>query len=105
MARIALLGEFTLTLQKSRMPQVRGVKGEAVVIYCDPLTTKEMGYYRLSRRVNNTVKKPLFLETTWGCVLTGPYILHQSLCLSGFIRIIPCCLCNYRGNLAVFTTL
>jgi hypothetical protein len=49
--------EFILTLQKSRIPQVRGVKGEAVVIYCEPLTTKEMGYNRLSRRVNNTVKK------------------------------------------------
>ncbi len=55
---------LTLTLQKSRMPQVRGVKGEAVVIYCEPLTTKEMGYYRLSRRVNNTVNKLLSLETT-----------------------------------------
>ena len=53
---------LTLTLQKSRMAQVRGVKGKAAVIYCEPLTTKEMGYYRLSRRVNNTVKKPLFLE-------------------------------------------
>jgi hypothetical protein len=48
---------FTLTLQKPRKLQLSGVKGEAVVIYCEPLTTKEMGYYRLSRRVNNTVKK------------------------------------------------
>jgi hypothetical protein len=30
------------------MLQVRGVKVEAVVIYCEPLTTKEMEYYRLS---------------------------------------------------------
>jgi hypothetical protein len=37
------------------MPQIRGVKGEAVVKYCEPLTTKEMGYYRFSQRVNNTV--------------------------------------------------
>ncbi len=56
------------------MPQVHGVKGEAVVIYCEPLTTKEMGYYRLSRRVNNTVKKLLFLEITWGCVLIEAYV-------------------------------
>ncbi len=35
------------------MPQIRGVKGEAVVSYCEPLTTKEMGYPRLSQRVNN----------------------------------------------------
>jgi hypothetical protein len=27
-------------------------KGEAVVNYCKPLTTKDMAYYRLSRRVN-----------------------------------------------------
>jgi len=44
-------------LQKPRILQLCGVKGEAVVIYCEPLTTKEMGYYRLSRRVNKTVKK------------------------------------------------
>jgi hypothetical protein len=39
------------------MSQVRGVNGEAVVNYCEPLTTKEMGYYRLSRRVNNIGEK------------------------------------------------
>jgi len=46
------------------MPQVRGVKGEAVVDYCESLTTMEMGYYLLSQRVNNTVKKSLSLEIT-----------------------------------------
>jgi hypothetical protein len=34
------------------MPQIRGIKGEVVAVYCEPLITKEMGYYRLSRRVN-----------------------------------------------------
>ena len=34
------------------MPQVQGTKGEAVVVYCEPLITQEMGYPRLSRRVN-----------------------------------------------------
>jgi hypothetical protein len=34
------------------MPQVQGVEGEAVVSYCEPLTTLEMGYHRVSRRVN-----------------------------------------------------
>ena len=29
-------------LQKSRVLHIRGVKGEAVVLYCEPLTTKEM---------------------------------------------------------------
>ena len=61
------------------MPQIRGVKGEAVVVYCEPLTTKEMGYYRLSRRVNNTVKKPSFLEITRSCVLVEAHGFHQSL--------------------------
>jgi hypothetical protein len=34
------------------MPQIQGIKGEAVVVYCEPLITQEMGYPRLSRRVN-----------------------------------------------------
>ncbi len=34
------------------MPQIQGIKGEAVVVYCEPLITQEMGYHRLSRRVN-----------------------------------------------------
>ena len=33
--------KFTLTLQKSRMPQVQGVEGEAVVIYCEPSTIRQ----------------------------------------------------------------
>ena len=47
----AKLVSITLIERKSRMLQVRGVKGEAVVNYCDPLTTQEMGYPRLSRRI------------------------------------------------------
>jgi len=34
------------------MPQIRDIKDEAVVIYCESLITKEMGYHRLSRRAN-----------------------------------------------------
>jgi hypothetical protein len=34
------------------MRQILGIKGEAVVSYCEPLITKEMVYHRLSRRVN-----------------------------------------------------
>jgi hypothetical protein len=30
------------------MPQIQGIKGEAVVVYCEPLITKEIGYHRLS---------------------------------------------------------
>jgi hypothetical protein len=39
------------------MPQIQGVEGEAVVSYCEPLTTLEMGYHRLSRRVNKMKMK------------------------------------------------
>jgi hypothetical protein len=34
------------------MPQIQGINGEAVFVYCEPLITQEMGYHRLSRRVN-----------------------------------------------------
>jgi hypothetical protein len=55
---------LTLTLQKSRMPQIQGVKGEAVVVYRKSLTTQEMGYPRLSRRVNNMADFSLFMNVT-----------------------------------------
>ena len=32
-------------LQKTRIPQIQGVKGEAVLGYCEPLTTQEMWYH------------------------------------------------------------
>jgi hypothetical protein len=51
---------LTLIERKSSVLQIRGVKGEAVVTYCELLTTKEMGRNRLSRRVN---KKERLLVT------------------------------------------
>ena len=39
---------------------MQGVKGEAVVVYADPLTTQQMLYHRLSRRVNNMAVFPVF---------------------------------------------
>jgi hypothetical protein len=30
------------------MAQIQGFKGEVVVVYCEPLIKKKMGYYRLS---------------------------------------------------------
>jgi len=57
--------ECTLMLQKSRVLQIRGVKGEAVVLYCEPLTTKEMRYPRLSHRVNNMAAFHGFKNATW----------------------------------------
>jgi hypothetical protein len=38
----------TLTLQKSRIPQVQGITDAAVVIYRKALITQEMRYHRLS---------------------------------------------------------
>ena len=35
-------------------------KGDAVVYYCEPLATKEMGHVRLSRRVKNMANSVLF---------------------------------------------
>ncbi len=32
-------------MQKPRMPQIRGGKGEAVLMYCEPWPTKEMRYH------------------------------------------------------------
>jgi hypothetical protein len=54
----------TLTLQKSRTPQVQGVEGEAVVCYAEPLTTQDMRYHRLSQRVNNMAGFSLFVHVT-----------------------------------------
>ena len=34
------------------MYQIRGIKAEAVINYCEALITKEMVYHRFSRRVN-----------------------------------------------------
>ena len=46
------------------MPQIYGGKGEAVVLYREPLTTPEMGYRRLSHRVNNMVAFDCFQDVT-----------------------------------------
>jgi len=43
---------LTLIKRKLRIPQIQGIKDDAVVVYCEPLITKEMGYHQLSRRVN-----------------------------------------------------
>jgi hypothetical protein len=47
------------------MPEMQGVKGEAVVVYADPFTTQQMRYSRLSRRVNNMTVFPGFLDITY----------------------------------------
>jgi hypothetical protein len=42
------------------MLQIQGAKGEAVVIYCEPLATQEMWYHRLSLWVNNMAVFAIF---------------------------------------------
>jgi hypothetical protein len=42
--------------RKLRMRHIRGIKGEAVVVYCEPLITKEMACHRLSCRVNKKME-------------------------------------------------
>ena len=54
---------ITLTERKLTMLQIQGVKGEAVGFYCEPLITQEMGYHRLSRRINKMEKKQRFYPT------------------------------------------
>jgi hypothetical protein len=48
---------FISILQKSRMLQVQDVKGEAVINYCEPLTTQEMGYHPAEAGRVNKMKK------------------------------------------------
>jgi hypothetical protein len=51
-------------LQKSRMLEMQGVKGDAVVSYCEPLTTQQMRYHRLSRRVKDSANIMLSSDLT-----------------------------------------
>ena len=52
-------------LQKSRMLQILGVKGEAVVTYREPLTTKEMRHHPAEAgRVNNMAHLFFFVDAT-----------------------------------------
>jgi hypothetical protein len=48
-------------LQKSRVLQIQGVKGEAVVFYRKPFTTKELQRHRLSLWVNNMAVFTIFM--------------------------------------------
>jgi hypothetical protein len=48
-------------LQKSRVLQIQGVKGEAVVFYRKPFTTKELRRHRLSLWVNNMAVFTIFM--------------------------------------------
>ena len=45
------------------MPQIQGIKDEAVVTYCESLITQEMGYHRFSRR-GNKIKNKIDIYTS-----------------------------------------
>jgi len=47
------------------MSQIQGVENEAVVLYRESLTTQEMGYHQLSRRVNRMAAFSPFQASTW----------------------------------------
>ena len=57
MIALALRDKQTSIERKLRMPHTRCIKGEVVVIYCEPLIKKEMEHHRLSQRVNKIMKK------------------------------------------------
>jgi len=52
---------LTLMMQKSKVLQIRGVKGEAVVFYRKPFTTKALLRHRLSHWVNNMAVFTIFM--------------------------------------------
>ena len=70
------------------MLQIRGVKGEAVVTYRKPLTTKEMQYPRLSRRVKNKTNLTPMLDFTSNGFQHLPKDLLKALLLLSLT--IPC---------------
>jgi len=60
-AKSGLAAEYSLTLQKSKMLEIQGAGGDAVVIYCEPLATLEMRHPRLSHWVNNMAVFIIFM--------------------------------------------
>ena len=53
-------------LQKSRVPQLQGIKAAAVVFYRKALITPQMLCHRLSQRVNKAAKIAVFSDLTEG---------------------------------------
>jgi hypothetical protein len=53
------------------MPQMRGVKGDAVVIYREPLTKQQMRYHRFSPRAKNMAVFPRSLDIIHGAFRSG----------------------------------
>ena len=94
--RCRLMEHLTLTLQKSKMPQIQGIEGEAVVLYAEPLITQEMRYPRLSRRVNNRTNQERFNDATFGGFQIMGHKARESPTYLGFLQASSCYLCNIR---------
>ena len=79
--------------------EIQGVKGEAVVNYREPLTTKEMRYPRLSRRVENMTNKIDCPEINLLCFSETVSNDAKTLVIIAIINPLSCLLCNDRVNL------
>jgi len=65
-------------LQKPRMPQIQGVKGEAVLRYCEPLRTQEMRHHTAFPRGKKQDRTFCEFKTNTIFVLKAKPVLLQS---------------------------
>jgi len=68
------------------MPKIQGVKGDAVVCYREPLTTQEMRYHRLSRRVNNRATITCWQHLTVFRRIRKGFITYETSCRNWLFR-------------------
>jgi len=95
--------KFTLILQKSKLLQIQGAEGEAVVIYCEPLATQvedpenngEMRHPRLSHWVNNMAVFTIFMMSPRVNSIKGEKKFGNAIIIV-IKLILPCYLCNNR---------
>ena len=73
------MADYTPLLQKSRVLQLQGAKGEAVVLYRDPLATPKMRRHRFSRRVKNRTTYYGYPDTTTGEFLKQNRIVAKGM--------------------------
>jgi hypothetical protein len=92
-----------LALQKSRMPEMKctpfdKLRGEAIVVYADPLTTQLMLHPRLSRRVNNMTFFG-FLDITHSGRQNISQQKPQAMATIAFEILLSFCLCDTGESL------
>ena len=63
------------------MLQIQHAKGEAVLVYREPLATKEMRYSRLSWQVNKMTNTYIFLDCTFSEFQCNRILLPKPLVL------------------------